>query len=56
MKLRITHPGYHDKDGKPVEVGEIITVKGDDIPASLLNKAEVVAEDPKGKEPATGQA
>lgn len=55
MRLKITKPGYHDKDGQPVEVGTIITVKGDDVPSALVNKCEIVADDVKGKEPATGQ-
>ena len=55
MNLKITKPGYHDKNGKLVEVGTIVSVSGDRIPASLLNKCEVVAEDAKGKEPVTGQ-
>lgn len=55
MKLKVTKPGYHDQDGNPVEVGTIITVKGDEIPASLVNKADVVTDDAKGKEPATGK-
>lgn len=55
MKLKITKPGYHDQDGKPVEVGTIVTIKGDGIPASLLNKCEVIGDESAGKEPATGQ-
>lgn len=55
MRLKITKPGYHDKDGNPVEVGAIITVKGDTIPAALVNKAEQLDGDSKGKEAATGQ-
>lgn len=45
MKLRITHPGYHDQYGEPAPLGTVLTVKGDTIPASLLNKCEVVAGD-----------
>ena len=55
MKLKITKPGYHDKNSKPVEVGTIVSVSGDRIPASLLNKCEVVGEETEGKEPVTGQ-
>ena len=55
MRLKITKSGYHDKDDQPVEVGTIITVKGDDVPAALVNKCEIIADDAKGKEPATGQ-
>lgn len=55
MKLKITKPGYHDKNGKPVEVGTIVPVSGDRIPPSLLNKCEVVHEDTKDKEWTTGQ-
>lgn len=45
MKLRITQPGYHDQSGEPVAVGTVLTVKGDTVPASLLNKCEIVAGD-----------
>ncbi|MFN4062348.1 MAG: hypothetical protein ACK4IA_16565 [Paracoccus hibiscisoli] len=55
MKLKITKPGYHDQKGKPVEVGTVITVQGDTVPASLLNKCEVLDGDTKGKDWATGQ-
>lgn len=55
MKLKITKPGYHDQKGKPVEVGTIITVQGDKVPASLLNKCEVLDGDTDGKAWATGQ-
>lgn len=56
MKLKITKPGYHDLQGKPVEVGTIITVDGDKVPTALLNKCEVIAGDTAGKEPVTNPA
>ncbi|MFC3169228.1 hypothetical protein [Paracoccus fontiphilus] len=55
MKLKITKPGYHDQKGEPVEVGTVITVSGDKIPAALINKCEQLDDDTKGKEPVTGQ-
>lgn len=48
MKLKITKPGYHDQDGKPVEVGTIITVNGNKIPAALINKCEQLDGDSDG--------
>lgn len=55
MKLKITKPGYHDQKGDPVEVGTVITVSGDKIPAALVNKCEVLDGDTDSKEFATGQ-
>ena len=55
MRLRITKPGYHDQEGNPVEVGTIITVDGDAIPASLLNKCVPVASDDADADLITGQ-
>lgn len=56
MKLKITKPGYHDQKGKPVKVGTVITVSGDKIPASLLNKCEELDGDTEAKEPVTNPA
>lgn len=47
MKIEITRPGVHDKDGKEIQVGAQINVTGDIIPAWLVNKGRVVAERPK---------
>ena len=55
MKLKITKPGYHDQKGKPVEVGTVITVSGDKVPAALVNKCEVLDGDTGGKDRLTGQ-
>ena len=55
MKLEITKKGYHDQSGKPVPVGTVISVKGDDVPAGLVNKCRVVAET-KGKTAITNPA
>lgn len=55
MKLEITKKGYHDQSGKPVDVGTVITTKGDDIPAGLVNKCRVIAES-KGKTAVTNPA
>jgi hypothetical protein len=48
MKVKITEKGVYDNEGKPLDVGTEITVEqeGDDVPAWLLNKAEVIAEKP----------
>ena len=55
MKLEITKKGYHDKAGRKVDVGTIINVKGDEIPAGLVNKCRVVSET-KGKTAITNPA
>jgi hypothetical protein len=39
MKIEITEKGVHDAKGKPIAVGTIIEVKGEAMPAWLLNKA-----------------
>lgn len=38
MKLEVTERGMRDQDGKPIEVGTVLTVKADAIPASMINK------------------
>ena len=48
MRLEITKKGFHDQSGKAVPVGTVINVKGDEVPAGLVNKCRVVAES-KGK-------
>jgi len=49
MKLRITMPGVFDGEGNRVKVGTPITVKGNEIPANLLNKVEVIGKEPVGE-------
>ena len=55
MKLEITKKGFRDQSGKAVPVGTVINVKGDDIPAGLVNKCRVVA-DGRGKTAVTNPA
>jgi len=43
MDLKITESGVFDADNTELEIGSVITVEGDEIPAYLLNKAEKVA-------------
>ena len=53
MKLEITHKGVSDKNGKEIAVGSKLTVKGDDVPAYLLNKCKVVGAPPKDADEVT---
>lgn len=46
MKIEVTRKGVYDQNGNPVPVGTEITVKGDEIPASLVNKGRVIASKP----------
>lgn len=55
MKIEITEPGVYDAKGNEIEVGTQIDVKGDDVPAWLVNKGRIVAET-KGKTPVTNPA
>jgi hypothetical protein len=54
MKLEITEKGIFDQNGKEAEVGSIIDVKGDAVPAWLVNKCRIVGG--KGKTPVTNPA
>ena len=56
MKIEITHAGVYDKDGKEIEIGTEITVKGDAVPAWLVNKGKVLAEKPAKAEAVTNPA
>lgn len=44
MKLKVTELGV-SQNGKDIEKGEVITVAGDDIPPSLVNKVVEVEGD-----------
>lgn len=46
MRVKITTTGVHDRDGALIPIGTVLTVQGDRVPAWLLNKAEIVAEEP----------
>lgn len=61
MKLRVTQKGVFvpsEKGDAELEIGKVITLKGvKSIPASLVNKVEVVEEEPtEDKEPVTNPA
>lgn len=55
MKLEITRPGVFDKDGTEIEIGTELTVKGDDVPSSLLNKCRVIGKPAKEAKPVTNK-
>lgn len=55
MKIEITEQGVYDADGNEIEVGTELTVKGDEVPAWLVNKGRVIGE-PKGKTLVTNPA
>lgn len=44
MKLKITKQGVFWQGKKELPVGKVIEVKGDVVPAALVNKAEVVSQ------------
>lgn len=46
MRIEITRPGVYDEKGNEIEVGTAVTVKGDSVPAWLVNKGRVVADKP----------
>lgn len=47
MKIEITQKGVFDGNGKEVEIGTVITVKGDTIPAWLVSKGRAVGGEGK---------
>jgi hypothetical protein len=55
MKIEITEQGVYGADGNEIEVGTILTVEGEAVPAWLINKGRIVA-DSKGKMPVTNPA
>jgi hypothetical protein len=44
MKVDITEKGVYSQDGTRVPVGTEINVKGDEVPAWLVNKGRVIVE------------
>lgn len=54
MKLEITQKGIFDQNGKEAEVGSIIDVKDDTVPAWLVNKCRPVGG--SGKKAVTNPA
>lgn len=44
MKLEVTHKGIRDQDGKPVEIGTVLNIKGDTVPVGMVNKVRVIAD------------
>jgi hypothetical protein len=53
MKLEITQAGVR-MDGKEIAVGQVVEIKGDDMPASLVNKAAIVVGKTAVTNPAKG--
>lgn len=51
MKLKVTEEGV-SQNGKVIAVGEVITVDGDTVPASLTNKVAIINPE-NGGEPKT---
>ncbi|MCO6407354.1 hypothetical protein [Hoeflea alexandrii] len=54
MKLEITQKGIFDQNGKEAEIGSTIDVKGDTVPAWLVNKCRPVGG--SGKKAVTNPA
>lgn len=46
MKIKITEAGVYDQNGQRVPVGTEISVKGDVVPAWLVNKGQIIGEKP----------
>ena len=46
VKIEITKPGVYDEKGNEIQIGTELTVKGDSVPAWLVNKGRVIAEKP----------
>jgi hypothetical protein len=46
MKVKITETGVFDGEGEELEVGEIVSVDGDEMPGWLIGKASVLDEVP----------
>lgn len=42
MKLEITEKGVHGEDGKELEVGSEVTVKGNEVPGWLVGKSKPI--------------
>lgn len=55
MKLEITEKGCYGPNDKPYQIGDIVEIKGDVIPASFVNKARPVGR-VAVTNPATGNA
>lgn len=53
MKLTITQAGVR-RDGKELDIGDVIEIEGDAIPPSLINKAEMMGERTAITNPAEG--
>lgn len=51
MKIKVTQRGIRDQDGKRVPIGTVLDIKGDTIPAGMVNKVEVIAD--KGRKTLT---
>lgn len=49
MKVKVTKKGVYDDKGKRVEVGKVLTIKGDEIPSNLVNKCVAVETAPAKK-------
>lgn len=46
MKVEVTQKGVYDAKGSAIPVGTELTVKGDAVPAWLVNKCRVLVERP----------
>ena len=46
MRVKINQAGAFDRDGVEIQLGTVLTLQSEAIPAWLANKAEVVADDP----------
>jgi hypothetical protein len=60
MKFEITQKGVHDKDGKRIPVGKVLTLKEDKVPPYLAGKGRSLtpetADDGEDKQAVTNPA
>ena len=50
MKVKVTQKGLYGEDNKPLEVGDVVNIKGDKLPAHMVNKVVVSDEKPAEEE------
>lgn len=56
MKIKITENGVYDQKGQRVPVGTEFSIKGDAVPAWLVNKGQVIGEKPAKADAVTNPA
>lgn len=52
MKVKVTRRGVYDAKNERIEIGKVLTIKGDEVPGYLVGKCEVIEEAKAKKAPA----